>query len=106
MARDHESRKHYTTPQKAKLKAGAEIYSNAKVYSPRGTRQTKRQLFKDQNIPKGSAYRILKSYTSRRHYNEVGVTDKWGQKSKLTQKDLHHVEMLIWRHEQDGRVLS
>ena len=105
-ANDHESQKHWTTPQKAKLKAEAEILDQSLVYSPRGTRRTKRQLFKDQNVPRASGFQILKHSSIRRLVNDSNRKETRGRKSKLTESDVHHAEMIIWRYGREGRVLT
>ena len=106
MARKRKYRQHYDTPSKADLKSTHKERQQNSFHSPNGTKQTQRLLFQEKNVPRGSAYRIIKSIASRRHHNDSTSKDKRGRKSKLTDKDIHHAEMILWRCGHDGRVLT
>jgi hypothetical protein len=106
MDTEHIFQKHVSTPQKARLHRSVEVLNHSLVYSPGGTRRTKRQLFKDQGIPPTTAYRILKQPDPRRLHNSKTRKETRGRKSKLSERDLRSVELLLWRSGYDGRVLS
>ena len=91
----HESRKHYITPQKAALKKAFDLLGSKIVYEPNGKRLSKRQLCRDEGIPKGSISRIINSLDSRRHHNVDSDNDKRDAKCILSERDLRQAKMLL-----------
>ena len=106
MAKTRESRKHYDTPTKSKIKRAVAERQLNHVRSLGGTKQTQTLLFKEKNVPRGSIDHIIKATSSCRLYNDSDRREIRGRKSKLNQRDLRAYELLIQRNSYDGRVLT
>ncbi|KAK6364298.1 hypothetical protein LTS17_012293 [Exophiala oligosperma] len=102
----HIAESHWTTPQKNELK-GIEKY---RAFDQRGhqneRRVSQRQLFRANNIPLTSGRRILKLSDPRRLENSKTSKETRGRKPKLSDSDLHYVEILLWRDGYNGRALT
>ena len=99
-------RKHYTTPQKARIQYAVKEIDNHLLLSPGGHPLTRRALFRRENIPKTSGFRIIASSDPRRRNNSEIKLETRGRPKKLTERDIRHVEIILWQGSYDGRVLT
>jgi transposase len=103
---EHIPEKHWTTPQKQRIHDINEFGDSLKIHTPTGTRVTKTRLFRQQGVPRSSAYRFLKTPDPRRLENSGIRKETRGRKSILSPQDIRAIERLIWTNGYDGRVLS
>jgi hypothetical protein len=99
---NHVSEKHYSTPQKERIKSQAEILENSQVYTPGGHRITKKRLFRDLNVPTPSETRICSDDSSRRHDKH----EARGRKPKISDEEVQKCERLLWDKGYDRRLLD
>lgn len=106
MLAHHRKGTHWSTPHKTRLHTRVEDLETRAAESPNSTLPTKRQLFREEGIPKSTAERILKSRDPRRlHHSEIRKETR-GRKSQFTISDLRYVELILKTNRFDGRVLS
>ena len=91
----HVPRKHWTTPQKARILDINKFISLNSLRSPNGTNITKQRLFQQHNVPLTSAKRITKQRDPRRLNNSKIRKDTRGRKSKLSKQDIRSLKRLI-----------
>ena len=105
MSERHVPKKHWTTPQRARLRDAVEHVKAGTLLSPGGTRVSQRRLFREYGIPQATAQRIIKDPDSRRLHNRKSRREPRGRKSKLSERDLRAVEHVIQSEGQVGRCL-
>ena len=92
--------------KKARLQAYAQACRSGLLRSPGGYHMTLRGLFRREQIPPTTGFRITNSTDPRRLTHSKIWTETRGSKKKLSERDIRYVETLLWRAGYDGRILS
>lgn len=97
----HESGKHYTTPQTSRMIGGIELANHL------GVKGKKEEIFKYYGFSHTAGYRALagrEAHSERRLHNAPDAgPDPRGRKSKLTREDLRKMEEWIEQQDAQGR---
>jgi hypothetical protein len=103
----HRPKEHWRTPQKAVIQHEFKKNAAGQSLGPDGQPLSQRKLFRDKlKVPRTSGYRVGSSNDPRRLNNSKIRKETRGRKSKVSERDVRAVELLLWREGPDGRQLS
>ena len=103
---NHIPQKHWDTPSKSRLKTSANLLEQFSQSSPGAPYFSRRQLFQQLQVPEASGRRIIKQNDPRRLHNSNTRPETRGREHALTERDIRHLELILWQSGFDGRSLT
>ena len=102
----HIPQTHWATPIRTRLQYASQLIDEKSPETRRLLHLTKASLFAQNEVPRSTAYRIVKSLDPRRHHNSEKTDENRGRKRSLSKKDIRYLELLIRKGDWEIRVLT
>ena len=102
----HIPQKKWSTPHRTRVQTRGVVAKSGILKSPGGHTIRPKRLFREDDIPPTTGYRLASSTDPRTLKNSEQRLETRGRKKKLSERDIRAVEIILWQGGYDGRVLS